>query len=676
MRPALVCAVLTALLIAPEARAALGRSLDEGAVPFRARLADAARAGRTRPDRGAVPRRPAAPPCGAFSSMSSRSSDCRSRVLPAAVSGVLRSERAPVGSTPGASVPLTDRSSDLAQEGVRLEPNSIAMVLLPVSVSEAPAGSGDALPAVAGRGIGAAASGSTVLSVLARSGRYDMRRYSNAGLRSDRTLAPTTSRRAPARFAGARCRARGRARNPDRGQRGGCCSTPSHCSAGETCARGRTTLARTLYDGQRGATGIGHRLSRRRHQHHRHHGAAPRPSTRRVRASRWRPPLSRFVPGPDPSETNGANTARLHLGDVQDAVPAERQRARMSEPGRRAEQRAHRIEQPERARGLVGDRDTTCSVHRDRQLARLALGIQRQAPGAGIGLAGLIRCTARCSLGATNRRVVRSPARAVRATGRAPNPPSARGALTSNDSTRSGRIRHVQRRAASEASARSDRSVRPAPRAPNRPNQRSADPAAEQIQRIRRGDSRDRARPPEHAEQHHRAGTAHLTFLAAQHAALPQVPALGIETLQAVKRGIRDVRTPERIDRHSGRLQHLATAIALTGQPGGGGHAGAQRVRGPRGGRVGEGRGLGRREHHEKCEQQGGEFSRRGSVRTANASRAPASWDPRDGDRIRDSRSAAPRGERRLGERRTARSPGDWRWPSRAWHWRAARPCG
>ena len=115
-----------------------------------------------------------APPCGALSSISRRSSERRSWVAPAVVSGVFRSESTPVSSTSGASVPLTVRSSDCLRKASCCEPNSTAMVLLPASESEVPEGAFVGERAVVGRG-GAMpdkALESARLSGEARAGRY------------------------------------------------------------------------------------------------------------------------------------------------------------------------------------------------------------------------------------------------------------------------------------------------------------------------------------------------------------------------------------------------------------------------------------------------------------------------------------------------------------------------
>ena len=78
-------------------------------------------------------------------------------------------------------MPLTARSSDWRRKASWLEPNSTAMVLLPVRDNAAPEASVAAGPKVAGRAAGDAASESATLSDSARFGRYDSLRYSSAG---------------------------------------------------------------------------------------------------------------------------------------------------------------------------------------------------------------------------------------------------------------------------------------------------------------------------------------------------------------------------------------------------------------------------------------------------------------------------------------------------------------
>ncbi len=74
-------------------------------------------------------------------------------MAPAADSGVLWSDSTPVSSTPGASVPVTDRSSDWRSVASCVEPNSTASVLLPVSASVAPGGAPDGSRAVDARAV-------------------------------------------------------------------------------------------------------------------------------------------------------------------------------------------------------------------------------------------------------------------------------------------------------------------------------------------------------------------------------------------------------------------------------------------------------------------------------------------------------------------------------------------
>jgi hypothetical protein len=116
--------------------------------------------------------------CGALSSMSTRSSDCRSCVLPAADSGRLRSVSTPVSSTPGASVPLTARSSDWRSAASCDEPNSTATVLLPVTASAAPPGGCARSRPVDGRATAAAApvsAGAGPAGVTCGAGAYTWR---------------------------------------------------------------------------------------------------------------------------------------------------------------------------------------------------------------------------------------------------------------------------------------------------------------------------------------------------------------------------------------------------------------------------------------------------------------------------------------------------------------------
>ncbi len=93
----------------------------------------------------------AALPCGALSSISTRSNDCRPCVVPVADSGRLRSESTPVSWTPGARLPLTARSSDWRRKASWLEPKSTASVLLPLTTRAAPEGAASGSRAVAGR---------------------------------------------------------------------------------------------------------------------------------------------------------------------------------------------------------------------------------------------------------------------------------------------------------------------------------------------------------------------------------------------------------------------------------------------------------------------------------------------------------------------------------------------
>ncbi len=98
-------------------------------------------------------------------------------MAPAADSGVSRSERSPVNSTPGATCPLTERSSDCRNAASCAEPNSTAMVLLPVTASAAPAGAAPGSRAVAGRVLAASSGWAAPLSGVpgTRAGRYTWR---------------------------------------------------------------------------------------------------------------------------------------------------------------------------------------------------------------------------------------------------------------------------------------------------------------------------------------------------------------------------------------------------------------------------------------------------------------------------------------------------------------------
>ena len=86
-------------------------------------------------------------------------------MAPAALSGVLRSESAPVSSTPGASVPVTAKSSDWRRKASWLEPKSTARLLLPERVRSVPAAASWGTRPVTGRVPGPGDTGAT-LAVL------------------------------------------------------------------------------------------------------------------------------------------------------------------------------------------------------------------------------------------------------------------------------------------------------------------------------------------------------------------------------------------------------------------------------------------------------------------------------------------------------------------------------
>jgi hypothetical protein len=93
-------------------------------------------------------------------------------LLPVAVSGVLRSESTPVSSTPGASVPLTVRSSDWRRNASWSEPKSTAIVLFPWMASPTPGGASLVERAIPGRIVMSSSESADALSAAAaRSGR-------------------------------------------------------------------------------------------------------------------------------------------------------------------------------------------------------------------------------------------------------------------------------------------------------------------------------------------------------------------------------------------------------------------------------------------------------------------------------------------------------------------------
>ena len=130
----------------------------------------------------------------AVSWSSTRSKDWSPWVAPVEPSGRLRSESTPVSWMPGASVPLTLRSSDWRSMASWLDPKSTASVLLPLSTSAAPAGATPGSRPVAGRGtVAGAPEGAAALSAVACGAGRALSSWSESGGGASSQHAATSS---------------------------------------------------------------------------------------------------------------------------------------------------------------------------------------------------------------------------------------------------------------------------------------------------------------------------------------------------------------------------------------------------------------------------------------------------------------------------------------------------